>query len=80
MVNRQKKALQWIDTIKKGSRALLGKELSGALNKKAVGLVNSPLMGFKKGGVVPRTGLAHVHKGEVVITAAQRKALKKLLR
>ncbi len=39
MVNRQKKMLGWIDTIKKGSRALLGKELSGALNKKQLDLL-----------------------------------------
>jgi hypothetical protein len=75
MVNRQKKMLGWIDTIKKGSRALLGKELSGALNKKAVGLVGS----FKKGGKVSRTGLAKVHKGEVVLSATQAKQLKKML-
>jgi hypothetical protein len=31
-------------------------------------------MQFKKGGKVPRTGMAKVHKGEVVLTAAQAKA------
>ena len=75
MVNRQKKMLGWIDTIKKGSRSLLGKELSGALNKKAVDLVGS----FKKGGKVRRTGLAKVHKGEVVLSAKKVKMLKKIL-
>lgn len=78
MVNRQKKMLGWIDTIKKGSRSLLGKELSNALNKKAVSAVGS-IPTFKKGGVMKRTGLAKLHKGEVVLSAPQRKALKKLL-
>lgn len=78
MVNRQKKMLGWIDTIKKGSRALLGKELSGALNKKAVAAVGS-IPTFKKGGVVKRTGLARVHKGELVIPANKAKSLRKLL-
>ena len=75
MVNRQKKMLGWIDTIKKGSRALLGKDLSGALNKKAVGLVGS----FKKGGKVKKTGKALVHKGEVVLNKKVVTALKKLM-
>ena len=75
MVNRQKKMLGWIDTIKKGSRSLLGKELSGVLNKKAVDLVGS----FKKGGKVKKTGKALVHKGEVVLNKRVVSALKKLM-
>jgi len=33
---------------------------------------------FAKGGVVKKTGLAKVHKGEVVLTAAQAKRMKAL--
>ncbi len=79
MVNRQKKLLGWIDTLKKGSRALLGKELSGALNKKAVQAVGS-IPTFKNGGTMKRTGLARLHKNEVVISAAKVRKLKKLLK
>lgn len=33
-------------------------------------------MSFKKGGMVQKTGMAKVHKGERVLTATQQKALK----
>lgn len=79
MVNRQKKLLGWIDTIKKGSRALLGKELSGALNKKAVSAVGM-IPTYKTGGVVKKTGRALVHKGEVVLSVKKVKKLKKLMK
>ena len=78
---RRPKAIRFIDNVRKGARMLLGKELSEALNKKAVGAVNMiPVPSMKKGGVVKRTGLIRAHKGEVVITVGQRKALKKLLK
>ncbi len=78
MVNRQKKMLGWIDTIKKGSRSLLGKELSEALNKKAVAAVGS-IPTFKKGGKVKKTGKIYAHKGEIVLSVAKVRKLKKLL-
>lgn len=80
MAKKQPKALRFINTLKKGYNALLGKELAGAINKKAVGAVGMiPVPSMKKGGIVKKTGLIHMHKNEIVITVAQRKALKKLL-
>ena len=40
----------------------------------------NPIPGFKTGGTVKKTGLARVHKGEVVITASAAKALKKIMK
>lgn len=79
MVNRQKKALGWVGTVKSGYHALMGKDLSRAVNKKAVSTVEASPSAYKKGGKVKRTGRATVHKGEVVLTAAKVKMLKKLL-
>ena len=78
MVNRQKKAMGWIDTVKAGSRALLGKDLSRAVSARAAGAMASPAS-FAKGGAVKKTGLALVHSGEVVLTQANVRALKKAL-
>lgn len=81
MAKKQPKALRFINTLKKGYNALLGKELAGALTKKAVGAVGMiPVPSMKKGGIVKRNGLVRLHSGEVVLTVAQRKALKKLLK
>jgi hypothetical protein len=78
---RRPKALRFIDNLKKGYNALLGKELAGAINKKAIGAVGMiPVPSMKKGGIVKKTGLVRMHKGEAVLTVAQRKALKKLLK
>jgi len=84
MVNRIKKMGRVIGAIKSGSRQLLGKDLSRAVSSGAVGQVNAlsspnPIPGYKKGGKVKRTGIARVHKGEVVLTASAAKTLRKLL-
>lgn len=80
MAKKQPKALRFINTLKKGYNSLLGKELAGAINKKAVGAVGMiPVPSMKKGGIVKKTGLVRMHKGEAVLTVGQRKALKKLL-
>ena len=79
MVNRQKKALGWVGTVKSVYHALMGKDLSRAVNKKAVSTVEASPSAYKKGGKVKRTGRALVHKGEVVLTAQKVKMLKKLL-
>ena len=79
MVNRQKKALAWVGTVKSGYHSLMGKDLSRAVNKKAVSTVEASPSAYKKGGKVKRTGRALVHKGEVVLTAQKVKMLKKLL-
>jgi hypothetical protein len=81
MVNRQKKAMSWIETVKGGAKSLLGKDLSRAVSQRAVSAVTpaSPAS-YAKGGVVKRTGMAKVHKNELVLTAKQRTALKKMLK
>ncbi len=84
MVNRLKKMGRVIGAIKSGSRQLLGKDLSRAVSGAAVKQVDAysspnPIPGYKTGGRVKRTGIARVHKGEVVLTAAKVKMLKKLL-
>jgi translation initiation factor 2B subunit (eIF-2B alpha/beta/delta family) len=83
-VNRMKKAARVVSMLKSTTRGLLGKDLAGAINKSAVDQVNaynSPnlIPGYKKGGRVKRTGIARLHKGEVVLTASAAKTLKKLL-
>jgi len=78
MVARAKKALKWVDTLKTGSKMLLGKDLSRAVSDRAVQAVSPSMPMYKKGGVVKKTTVAMVHKGEKVLTMAQRKALKKL--
>lgn len=75
MVNRVNKMGRHIGAIKSGYHALLGKDLSKAVNKKGVELVGS----YAKGGKVKRTGLAKVHSGEVVLSKKQASALKKML-
>ena len=77
MVQRAKKALKWVGVVKTGARQLLGKDLSRAVSDCAVGMATPEA--YAKGGVVKKTGMAKVHKGELVLTAAKRKALKKLL-
>ena len=84
MVNRIKKMGRVIGAIKSGSRQLLGKDISRAVSGAAVGQINAaaspnPIPGYKKGGRVKKTGIARVHKGEVVLTKSAAKTLKKLL-
>lgn len=80
MVQRAKKALKWVDTIKKGYTALAGKDLARAVSNRATDAVMAEPATFAVGGKVKKTGLAKVHKGEVVLTLTQRKALMKLLK
>jgi len=80
MVNRVKKIARFVGAIKEGSRALLGKDLSRAVSNRAAGAVMASPASYAKGGPVRKTGMAKVHRGEVVLTAAKVKALKKLLK
>jgi hypothetical protein len=80
MVNRQKKALGWVGTVKTGYHALMGKDLSKAVNKRAVGAVEASPSSYKKGGKVKKTGKALVHKNEVILPASTVKTLKRLLK
>ena len=77
MVNRQKKALGWVDTIRTGARMVTGKKLGRAINERAIGAATAG--SYARGGLVKKTGLAKVHKGETVLSVAQKKALKKIL-
>jgi hypothetical protein len=85
MVNRVKKMGRVIGAIKSGSRQLWGKDISSAISGAGVKQIESysspnPIPGYQKGGKVRRTGLARVHKGEVVLTASAAKSLRKLLK
>lgn len=85
MVNRRKKTELWTDTIASGARNILGKELSRAISGAASNQVNMagtvPLVGmYKKGGTVKKTGIALVHKGELIIPASKVKSVKKLMK
>lgn len=79
-----KKAGRVVSMLKDTTKGLLGKNLSRAINQSALDQVEAynspnPIPGYKKGGRVKRTGLAYVHKGEVVLTSTQAKQLKKIL-
>ena len=85
MVNRVKKMARISGAISGMSKQLLGKNLSRAVSAGAVDQVNAyaspnPIPGYRKGGKVKRTGIARVHKGEVVLTASAAKTLRKLLK
>ena len=80
MVNRQKKALGWVGTVKSGYHSLMGKDLSRAVNKKAVSTVEASPSAYKKGGKVKRTGRATVHKNEVILPVSTVRTLKRLLK
>ena len=75
MVNRVRKIGRYVGAIKEGYHSLMGKDLSKAVNKKAVSAIDS----YKKGGKVKRTGKAIVHRGEVVLPKKTVASLKKLL-
>ena len=78
MVNRIKKMKKWVSAIKDVGQSLMGKEISRAVGNKALGAVNA-IPSFKKGGKVKKTGLARLHKNEVVLTASQAKSLRKIM-
>ena len=84
MVNRVKKMARISGAISDMSKTLIGKNLSRAINQGAIDSANAyaspnPIPGYRKGGRVKRTGLARVHKNEVVLTASAAKSLRKLL-
>ena len=84
MVNRVKKMARISGAISGMSKTLLGKNLSRAVSHGATDQVNAlaspnPIPGYRKGGKVKRTGIARVHRGEVVLTKSAAKTLRKLL-
>ena len=89
MVNRVKKMARISGAISGMSKTLLGKNVSRAISQGASKNITSsadayaspnPIPGYRKGGKVKRTGIAKVHKGDVVITASAAKTLRKLLK
>ena len=77
MPNRVKKSGRWTRAISDGSKTLLGKSLSRAVNDSAKTAV---YQSYAIGGVVKRTGLAKVHKNEIVIPAKAAKMLKRIMK
>ena len=82
MVNRVKKMGRISGAIAGTSRNLLGKNVSRAVSGAAANQIKMAgyIPAFKMGGTAKKTGLARVHKGELVITAAAHKALKKIMK
>jgi len=84
MVNRVKKMGRFVGAISDASKTLLGKNLSRAVSGRAVDAVNStslvPMKNGSKGAIKKKTVPALLHKGEVVLTKSQVKALAKLLK
>ena len=76
MPNRVKKSARWTGAIKGGAQTLVGKKLIGDINRQ----MRSQVQSYAVGGVVKRTGLARVHKNEIVIPASTAKVLKKLMK
>ena len=76
MPNRVKKAGRWTGAIKGGAQTLLGKKLIGDVNRQ----MRSQVQSYAVGGVVKRTGLAKVHKNEIVIPAKTAKMLKRIMK
>lgn len=82
MVNRMKKLDRISSGIAGAAQNLLGKQVSRAISGAAANQVKmaGSVPMYKKGGKVRKTGLAVVHKGELVLTPQQRKTLKKILK
>lgn len=85
MVNRMKKLDRISHGIADAAQTLLGKKVSRSISGATANQVKMagavPIVGmYKNGGRVRKTGLAKVHKGEVVLTKNAAKTLKKLLK
>ena len=76
MPNRVKKSTRWTGAIKGGAQTLLGKKLICDVNRQ----MRSQVQSYAIGGVVKRTGLAKVHKNEIVIPAKTAKILKRIMK
>ncbi len=86
MVNRVKKMERISGAIADTYHTLAGRKISKAVNRgaaqniKKITYTGPKIPEFKNGGTVKKTGLAKVHKGEVVITASAAKALKHIMK
>ena len=76
MPNRVKKSARWTGAIKGGAQTLVGKKLIGDINRQ----MRSQVQSYAVGGTVKRTGLARVHKNEIVIPASTAKMLKRIMK
>ena len=76
MVNRVKKSGRWTGAIKGGAQTLLGKKLIGDVNRQ----MRTQVQSYAVGGTVRRTGLARVHKNEIVIPAKTAQMLKRIMK
>ena len=76
MPNRVKKSARWTGAIKGGAQTLVGKKLIGDINRQ----MRSQVQSYAVGGTVKRTGLARVHKNEIVIPAKTAKILKRIMK
>lgn len=84
-INRIKKLDKVTKGIAQGFRNLAGKEVSRSLSGATANQIEMagtvPLVGmYKKGGTVKKTGIALVHKGELIIPASKVKSVKKLMK
>jgi len=57
-----------------------GKKIGGDLGSQAGKFLGSELIPFKKGGRVKKTGMAMLHKGEIVVPAKYAKDVSKSLK
>ena len=85
MVNRVKKMKRITGAIADTYHTLAGRKISKAVNRGVAQQIKAqtsmnPIPGFKKGGTVKKTGLARLHKGELVLTASAHKALKSIMK
>ena len=85
MVNRVKKMDRISGAIADTYHTLAGRKISKAVNRGAAQNIKAytstnPIPGFKKGGTVKKTGLARLHKNEIVLTASMAKSLKKIMK
>ena len=76
MVNRVSKAGRWTGAIKSGAQTLVGKRIIGDVNRQ----MRTQVQSYAVGGTVRRTGLAKVHKNEIVIPAKTAKMLKRIMK
>ena len=74
-INRVKKFKKWTSAIGNAADSALDLAEKG-LN---VAEKTKKIMGYKNGGVVKKTGLAKLHKNEIVLSSSQVQSLKKLI-
>lgn len=87
MANKKKGGMGYkaVAFLEHAGKRLLGDEILGAVRKRAVHHITPAHMratpaSYAKGGKVKKTGLARVHKGEVVLTGKEVAHLKKVLK